>query len=63
MVTWCYLISMCNWLVIFDFLENDLLLYLIQGELPFQPFAGTRKDRNMMKRILETKPAGCISGI
>ncbi|CAF1028769.1 unnamed protein product [Rotaria sordida] len=33
------------------------------GELPFQPFAGTRKDRNVMKRILETKPTGCISGV
>ncbi|CAF3436135.1 unnamed protein product [Rotaria socialis] len=33
------------------------------GELPFQPFAGTRKDRAVMKRILDTKPAGCISGV
>ncbi|CAF0845241.1 unnamed protein product [Adineta ricciae] len=33
------------------------------GDLPFQPFAGTRKDRAGMKRILETKPPGCISGI
>ncbi|CAF2808183.1 unnamed protein product, partial [Rotaria sp. Silwood2] len=30
------------------------------GELPFQPFAGTRKDRNVMKRILDTKPSGCV---
>ncbi|CAF1406879.1 unnamed protein product [Adineta steineri] len=33
------------------------------GELPFQPFAGTRKDRAGMKRILDTKPTGCISGV
>ncbi|UJR22056.1 hypothetical protein I4U23_025124 [Adineta vaga] len=33
------------------------------GELPFQPYAGTRKDRAGMKRILETKPPGYISGI
>ncbi|CAF4991986.1 unnamed protein product, partial [Rotaria sp. Silwood1] len=33
------------------------------GELPFQPFAGTRKDRAVMKRILDTKPSGCISGV
>lgn len=49
-------------------LVGDLHLFvklctLILGELPFQPFAGTRKDRAMMKRILDTKPAGCISGI
>lgn len=49
-------------------LVGDLHLFVklcifILGELPFQPFAGTRKDRAMMKRILDTKPAGCISGI
>ncbi|CAF3517127.1 unnamed protein product [Adineta steineri] len=33
------------------------------GELPFQPFAGTRKDRTVMKRILDSKPSGCISGM
>ncbi|CAF0753788.1 unnamed protein product [Adineta ricciae] len=33
------------------------------GELPFQPFAGTRKDRTVMKRILDSKPTGCISGV
>lgn len=33
------------------------------GELPFQPFAGTRKDRTVMKRILRTKPSGHISGM
>lgn len=40
----------------------DSLLVFILGELPFQPFAGTRKDRTTMKRILDTKPTGCISG-
>jgi hypothetical protein len=35
---------------------------MILGELPFQPFAGTRKDREGMKRILDTKPGACISG-
>jgi hypothetical protein len=35
----------------------------IQGELPFQPFAGTRKDRDIMRRILDTKPSGVISGL
>lgn len=39
------------------------MLVVRLGELPFQPFAGTRKDRAGMKRILETKPSGCISGI
>ena len=32
------------------------------GELPFQPYAGTRKDRVIMRRILDTKPTGVISG-
>lgn len=32
------------------------------GELPFQPYAGTRKDRLVMRRILDTKPSGVISG-
>lgn len=36
---------------------------LFLGELPFQPYAGTRKDRTVMKKILDTKPTGCISGI
>jgi len=35
----------------------------LSGELPFQPFYGTRKDRAVMKRILDTKPDGYISGI
>jgi len=33
------------------------------GELPFQPYAGTRKDRAAMKRILKSKPSGHISGM
>ncbi|CAF1068442.1 unnamed protein product [Rotaria sordida] len=33
------------------------------GELPFQPFAGARKDRAVMRRILDSKPTGVISGI
>jgi hypothetical protein len=47
--------------------SNSLLLVklfcFILGELPFQPFAGTRKDRAVMKHILDNKPTGCISGI
>ena len=35
---------------------------MIVGELPFQPYAGTRKNRTIMKRILDTKPPGYISG-
>ena len=45
------------------FLAEVLHLVIRSGELPFQPFAGTRKDRAMMKRILDTKPTGCISGL
>ncbi|CAF3769189.1 unnamed protein product [Rotaria socialis] len=33
------------------------------GALPFQPFAGTRKDRTVMRRILDSKPSGVISGV
>ncbi|CAF3434250.1 unnamed protein product [Rotaria sp. Silwood1] len=33
------------------------------GELPFQPFAGTRKDRAVMRHILDSKPTGVISGV
>ncbi|CAF3971506.1 unnamed protein product [Rotaria sp. Silwood2] len=33
------------------------------GELPFQPFHGTRKDRAVMRRILDSKPSGVISGV
>ncbi|CAF3323409.1 unnamed protein product [Rotaria sp. Silwood2] len=33
------------------------------GELPFQPFAGIRKDQVVMTRILNSKPIGAISGI
>jgi hypothetical protein len=43
---------------------KDLVLKFgfILGQLPFQPYAGTRKDRAVMKHILDTKPTGCISG-
>ena len=60
MVTRCNSIPMRNRFVISS--RIPFSLDIISGELPFQPFAGTRKDRNMMKRILETKPTGCISG-
>jgi hypothetical protein len=50
-------------LVCFTYVSKIFLFGIILGELPFQPFAGTRKDRAVMKRILDTKPTGCISGV
>ncbi len=43
--------------------KKIFLFDTILGELPFQPFAGTRKDRTVMKHILNSKPTGCISGM
>ena len=50
------------WNIFFQEYSVCSFLFLL-GELPFQPYAGTRKDRAVMKKILDSKKTGCISGM
>ena len=44
------------------FFEKIFCKFFPLGQMPFQPFEGTRHDRNTMRQILKNIPTGSISG-